>query len=119
MKITLNPKEGSNAFNPVANVSLSEVIELLEIGAEQKLSAAETTVALPILESLKTSGDEFTLRDVITKFKAVDELASFADLCESIFLAGGDYSKFFTKSQAYRVNCAHGVAIGNAVDMDG
>ncbi|WP_347364399.1 hypothetical protein [Vibrio vulnificus] len=100
MKITLNPKEGSNTLNPVANVSVSEVIELLEIGTEQKLSAAETTIALPILESLKTSGVEFTLRDVITKFKAVDELASFADLCESIFLASGDYSKFFTKSQA-------------------
>lgn len=100
MKITLNPKEGSNTFNPVANVSLSEVIELLEIGAERKLSAAETTIALPILESLKANGKEFTLRDVITKFKAVDELRSFADLCESIFLASGDYSQLFDKSQA-------------------
>ncbi|NOH36875.1 hypothetical protein F0267_01380 [Vibrio coralliilyticus] len=100
MKITLNPKEGSNTFNPVANVSLSEVIELLEIGTERKLSAAETTIALPILASLKANDEEFTLRDVITKFKAVDELTSFADLCESVFLAGGDYSQIFTKSQA-------------------
>lgn len=52
MMITLNPKEGSNAFNPVANVSVSEVIELLEIGTEQKLSAAETTVALPICNTM-------------------------------------------------------------------
>ncbi|KAB0482357.1 hypothetical protein F7Q91_02840 [Vibrio chagasii] len=100
MKITLTPKEGSNTFNPVANVSLSEVIELLEIGTERKLTAAETTIALPILEGLKVSHEEFTLRDVITKFKTVNELTNFAELCESIFLTGGDYSQLLTTSQA-------------------
>jgi hypothetical protein len=52
MKITLNPQEGSDTFNPVASVSQTEVIELLEIGTECKLSTAEIAVALPILESL-------------------------------------------------------------------
>lgn len=99
MKITLNPKEGEITSNHVANVSVSEVIELLEIGSQRKLTAEETTIALPILESLKASGEEFTLREVITKFKAVDELTSFADLCESMF-GGGDYSQHFIKSQA-------------------
>lgn len=100
MQIKLDPSKRADKFNPVASISISEVIQLLEIGTERKLSAAEKTIALPILDSLKASGEEFTLRDVITKFKAVHELASFADLCESIFLAGGDYSKFLTKSQA-------------------
>lgn len=70
----------------MASVSLNEVLQLLEIGTERELSAAETAVALPILEGLKASGEEFTLREVIAQFKEVDALASFADLCESIFL---------------------------------
>jgi hypothetical protein len=100
MKITLNPKEGSNTFNPIADVSKKEVIELLEIGTECKLSAAETAVALPILDSLKNSDSEFTLRDLVVKFKAVPELAHFANVCERTFLIGGDYSQIFDKSNS-------------------
>ena len=99
MQIKLEPSKGVK-FNPVANVSISEVIELLEIGSERKLSAAEAAVAMPILESLKANGEEFTLRQVITKFKEFEALVSFANVCESVFLTGGDYSQLFTKSQA-------------------
>ncbi|CAK1929861.1 Phage tail assembly protein [Vibrio crassostreae] len=91
MKSAQNPKETSNTFNPVANISVNEVVELLEVGTERRLSTEETALALPILESLKASGEEFTLRDLITEFKAVNELSSFADLAESLFLAGGNY----------------------------
>jgi hypothetical protein len=100
MKITLNPKEGADTFNPVASVSQTEVIELLEISTECKLSSAETALALPILESLKNSDSEFTLRDVVVKFKAVPELAHFANVCETTFLVGGDYSQIFDKSNS-------------------
>lgn len=98
--IIMNGKSFSVPINPPLTVTTNDVLELLESGTDVKLSVKETTIALPILESLKANGDEFTLRDVITKFKAVDELASFADLCESIFLADGAYSKFFTNSRA-------------------
>lgn len=92
MKTTLNPKEGSNTFNPVANVSLSEVPVIPMVKNYQN------QYNLININALIT--EEFTLRDVITKFKTVDELTSFADLCESVFLVGGDYSQIFNKSQA-------------------
>lgn len=93
MKITLNPRGESHSLNPVATVTASEVLELLEVGTEVKLSAGETVIALPIVQSLKQQGSEFTLREVILKFKAVEELANFASSCEKVFLTGGDYSR--------------------------
>ncbi len=95
MKITLNPRGESNSLNPVATVTASEVLELMEMGVEVKLSAGETAIALPIVQSLKQQDSEFTLREVILNFKAVEELANFASCCEKVFLAGGDYSRIF------------------------
>lgn len=88
------------ALNSVNFMTASETIKVLELGCCIELSAAETAVALPILESLKANGDELTLRDVVVKFKAVPELAHFANVCEKTFLVGADYSQIFDKSNS-------------------
>ncbi|WP_063664851.1 hypothetical protein [Aliivibrio fischeri] len=86
MKITFNPRGSSNTPNRIATVKTNEVLELLEYGTDLKLSARETAIALPILENIKLQGEEFTLRDIILKFKAVEELSDVASCCEKVFL---------------------------------
>ncbi len=81
-------------------VKLCDVFELLNNVTEHKLTAEETAAALPILEGLRASGAKFTLREVIAKFQDVDELSSFASLCDSHLLVGGDYSQYFTNNKA-------------------
>lgn len=96
MKFNLEPSKKSETLNPVAHVSIKEVVELLEIGSDTKLSDAENTFVLPLIQALRdNTAETMTLLDVVNELSKYEQLKPFAKSCQRAFLPQGNYGHIF------------------------